>query len=58
MNKRNHYFFYGRVQGVGFRYRALYGERGLWVRPAKMWFELIEVDGKQVRRFEPINLSS
>lgn len=32
-------------------YRALYGERGLWVRPASMWSELVEVDGKTVERF-------
>ena len=32
-------------------YRALYGERGLWVRPASMWNETVEVDGKRVRRF-------
>ena len=36
-------------------YQALYGEKGLWVRPAEMWFELVEVDGKQVRRFEPVD---
>lgn len=35
-------------------YRALYGEGGLWVRPAKMFFETIERDGKKMRRFEPI----
>lgn len=23
-------------------YRALYGERGLWVRPAAMWNEIVE----------------
>ena len=33
-------------------YRALYGERGLWVRPAKMFFETIERDGGQMKRFE------
>ena len=33
-------------------YRALYGERGLWVRPAKMFFETIERDGKTMKRFE------
>ena len=33
-------------------YRALYGERGLWVRPAKMFFETIERDGKKMKRFE------
>ncbi len=32
-------------------YRALYGERGLWVRPAAMWDEVIERDGRQCRRF-------
>ena len=32
-------------------YRALYGERGVWVRPAVMWSELVSVDGRQVRRF-------
>ena len=26
-------------------YRALYGEHGLWVRPASMWNETIERDG-------------
>ena len=33
-------------------YRALYGERGLWVRPAKMFFETIERDWKTMKRFE------
>ena len=33
-------------------YRALYGERGLWIRPAKMFFETIERDGKTIKRFE------
>ena len=33
-------------------YRALYGEQGLWVRPAKMFFETIERDGKSMKRFE------
>lgn len=32
-------------------YRALYGERGLWVRPASMWNELVERDGRTVKRF-------
>ena len=35
-------------------YRALYGEGGLWVRPAKMFFETIERDGKTMKRFELI----
>ncbi|HEY6085296.1 MAG TPA: DUF1653 domain-containing protein, partial [Nitrospira sp.] len=33
-------------------YRALYGERGLWIRPAAMFEEEIEVNGKRVRRFQ------
>ena len=33
-------------------YHALYGEGGLWVRPAKMFFETIERDGKTMKRFE------
>lgn len=33
-------------------YQALYGERGIWVRPAKMWSEEIELDGVIVKRFE------
>ena len=32
-------------------YRPLYGERGLWVRPAAMWNEIVERDGLRARRF-------
>jgi len=32
-------------------YRALYGDFGLWVRPARMWNETVERDGKTFRRF-------
>lgn len=32
-------------------YRALYGEFGLWVRPASMWEETVERDGKTCQRF-------
>ncbi len=32
-------------------YQALYGERGIWVRPAAMWNEQVERDGKVFRRF-------
>ena len=35
-------------------YRALYGEGGVWVRPAAMWEEEIERDGKKFKRFEYI----
>ena len=33
-------------------YRALYGEHGLWVRPAAMWIETVDRDGYQGPRFE------
>jgi hypothetical protein len=33
-------------------YQALYGERGIWVRPAAMWNETVERDGKAYKRFE------
>ncbi len=32
-------------------YRTLYGDGTLWVRPADMWSEKIERDGKTVPRF-------
>ncbi len=32
-------------------YRALYGEGGLWVRPASMWEETVTRDGKTSSRF-------
>ena len=32
-------------------YRALYGERGLWVRPAVMFLESVEVAGVTTPRF-------
>lgn len=32
-------------------YRALYGEHGLWVRPASMWEETVERNGQVLRRF-------
>jgi hypothetical protein len=32
-------------------YRALYGEHGLWVRPAAMFAEEVEIDGVQQPRF-------
>jgi hypothetical protein len=35
-------------------YRPLYGERGLWVRPAAMWLEHVERDGYSGPRFQYI----
>ena len=32
-------------------YRALYGTHGVWVRPAGMWNEIVERDGRTFRRF-------
>jgi hypothetical protein len=32
-------------------YRALYGTRGLWVRPVAMFVEQVLIDGKAVPRF-------
>ena len=32
-------------------YRALYGDYGIWIRPAVMWDEVVERDGKPVKRF-------
>lgn len=32
-------------------YRALYGEQGVWVRPAAMWSEQVMKDGEMVSRF-------
>ncbi|WP_085834072.1 DUF1653 domain-containing protein [Clostridium merdae] len=32
-------------------YRALYGEHGVWVRPAHMWSETVERDGVVTPRF-------
>ncbi len=35
-------------------YRALYGEGGLWVRPAHMWFEQVDRPEYQGPRFAPV----
>ncbi len=35
-------------------YRALYGEGGLWVRPAAMWNEAVEREGRVFRQFTRI----
>ena len=36
-------------------YQAMYGEKGIWVRPKSMFEEVIERDGKTFRRFSPIS---
>ncbi len=35
-------------------YQALYGERGMWIRPLLMFEEIVEVAGVKVKRFEYI----
>ena len=32
-------------------YQALYGERGLWVRPAALFSTTVEIGGRRVPRF-------
>jgi hypothetical protein len=32
-------------------YQALYGDYGLWVRPAAMFCETVELDGEPIARF-------
>ena len=36
-------------------YQAMYGEKGIWVRPKAMFDEVIERDGKTFRRFKEIS---
>jgi len=35
-------------------YRALYGQHGLWVRPAAMFTETVTIDGVVQPRFQKI----
>lgn len=35
-------------------YKALYGDGGLWVRPAEMWTETVDRDGYHGPRFQLI----
>ena len=36
-------------------YQAMYGDRGIWVRPKAMFYEVIERDGRKIRRFTEIS---
>lgn len=36
-------------------YRALYGDRGVWTRPANMWNETVERDGQTYQRFRKLS---
>jgi hypothetical protein len=35
-------------------YRALYGDHGLWVRPAAMFSEIVEIEGINQPRFAKV----
>ncbi len=39
-------------------YKALYGEGGVWVRPASMWNEEVLHNGNKVKRFTLIEKSN
>jgi cyclomaltodextrinase len=39
-------------------YRALYGDRGLWVRPLQMFLESIQREGKKIKLFQYIGEES
>lgn len=39
-------------------YRALYGDQDVWVRPLAMFKENVEVEGKNIPRFELIEANS
>jgi len=32
-------------------YQALYGGKGIWVRPLKIFLETVTIDGKEMPRF-------
>ena len=36
-------------------YRALYGEKGLWIRPLAMFFDSVMVEGRSIQRFRRLN---
>jgi hypothetical protein len=35
-------------------YQSLYGDYQVWVRPADMFYGIVEIDGENVQRFAPI----
>jgi cupin 2 domain-containing protein len=39
-------------------YRQEYGDHGLWVRPKQMFSEMVNIDGQDVPRFQPLGSSS
>lgn len=39
-------------------YQAQYGEKAFWVRPKKMFFEIIDIKGERVPRFKKVEQES
>ncbi len=39
-------------------YRALYGDKGLWVRPLSMFLETVDVNGETLARFSLVDAST
>ena len=39
-------------------YQAMYGDNQLWVRPAGMFFEKVERDGKVMDRFQEVTIAA
>ena len=33
-------------------YQALYGDNQIWCRPLSMWNDIVEFNGKELKRFE------
>jgi len=46
--------YHSETQELLVLYRPLYGQSALWVRPYDMFNELINVEGKMLRRFQAI----
>ncbi len=46
--------FHSETQELMVLYRALYGQKNLWVRPFDMFNESIQIGDKKVKRFELI----
>lgn len=38
-------------------YRQEYGDLGLWVRPKRMFAEIVKIDGRETPRFQPVGSS-
>lgn len=36
-------------------YRPLYGDRDLWIRPLEMFTETVDIEGRTIPRFKPLD---